>query len=309
MNQNMTIDLRWIASHSASCFHAAEAVARKLPIVDETLRKALAEPTQELDHQLRIDGLPERQLWQVLVALSCQIENNHELAQVVLRKTVGHDRATPLRVAALAGRIADVEAAMRRTIPGLVDELMQRGRPLREQWEGRSPGLLHGVASLSDSRLLVPRADVVLVRPVLGGGGGAHLSTNTVRIEAVLTNNLPALPEVVRLGWLLLQLNCDLPMFGERVPADRLSQVTQLAMLPIVLKAAERVELAQFDEESMRQAVDGWHLEQLPSEDLIDLLMAWWKTFHDSKPPWDVALASLERLLFPADRSRTGSTQ
>ena len=302
----MTIDLRWIASHSVSCFHAAEAVTRQLPIVDATLGEALAGPTRELNQQIKTDGIPERQLWEHLVTFSCQIENNHDLAQVVLQKTVGRDRATTLRVAALAGRIADVEATVRRAVPGLVDELMQRGGPMREQWEARGPGFLKTVAALSDSRLLVERADVILVHPVLGGASAAHLSTNAVRIEAVLTNNLPKLPEVVRLGWSLAQLNCDLPVFSQRISANRLPRIAQLAMLPLALKAAERLELAQLDEESIRQAMDGWHLEQGVSTDLPAMLMAWWETFHESQPSWHVALASLERLLYPNARNLIG---
>jgi len=297
----MTIDLRWIASHSASCFHAAEAIARRLDFVDAPLREALAAPSQGLTQQMKMDGLPEKPLWRHLVALSCQIENNQELAQVALRKAAGHDAATPGRVAALAGRIADVEAAVGRAIPDLVDQLVHRGRPLREQWEARGPGLLAAVASLSDLRLLVPSADVVLVHPALGGGGGAHLLTNSVRIEAVLTNNVPELPEVVRLAWLLAQLNCDLPLFSDGLRPDRLPQLAQLAMVPIVLKAAERVELAELNEASIRRAVDAWHLEKSANMDLTSVLIVWWETFRESKPSWNVALAALDRMLYPID--------
>ena len=54
---------------------------------------------------------------------------------------------------------------------------------------------------------------MILVQPVLGGAGAAHWLYNSVHIEAVLANPVAELPEVVRLGWLLAQLNFDLPMF------------------------------------------------------------------------------------------------
>lgn len=67
-----------------------------------------------------------------------------------------------------------ISNAMQRAIPNLQQELELRVRPLKEQWEARGPGLLKTFANLTEESLLVEEAKVLLVHPVLGGGGEAH---------------------------------------------------------------------------------------------------------------------------------------
>ena len=129
--------------------------------------------------------------------------------------------------------------------PKLLDELELRAGPLREQWEGRGPGLLAGICRLTEPGILVERADVLVVYPVAGGGGTAHREHNAVSIEAVLANPLPQLPEVARLAWLIAQLNLDLPRYTETLRGSR--RVAALATIPPTLAAAADVELVQDD--------------------------------------------------------------
>jgi hypothetical protein len=182
---------------------------------------------------------------------------------------------------------------------------------------------------------MVPNADVVLVYPAYGGGGRAHLLYNSVRIEAVLTNPVPELPEIVRLAWLLAQLNIDLPAFSENLRPQRRNKIAQLAMLPATLQAAEEVELARCDPAAIRLALKVWNvgasrvltegqnemspqpassdwgLEEAttfnPSNcsadavqdqgELTSVLFEWWQTYVESRPRWPTALAALDRML------------
>src|SRR5690606_23019649 len=98
-----------------------------------------------------------------------------------------------------------------------LEELELRSAPLREQWEARGGGLLATLARLTTAGLVPEMADVILVHPVLGGGGAAHWQYNSVQFEAVLANPLAELPEVLRLGWLLAQLNFDLPLYEDHL--------------------------------------------------------------------------------------------
>src|SRR5262249_29629876 len=140
--------------------------------------------------------------------LSAGIESNRELAEVLLRKTCGLAAVLAHRDR-LANSIADVERVFRQRFPECADELVLRGRPLEVQWEARGPGLLKQLAELTAPELLVEQAEVVLVQPAYGGGGEAYLSYNAVHVEALLANPVSELPEVLRLGWLLAQLNLD----------------------------------------------------------------------------------------------------
>ncbi len=154
----------------------------------------------------------------------------------------------------------------------------------------------------TDERLIVEQANVVLVYPALGGGGVAHLLYNSVRLEAVLTDPHPSLPETVRLAWLLAQLNLDLPIHSEAISSVDLPWIGSLAMIPPVLSAAEAVEWARLDPPTVAEALAAWHLADDHLEELADMLLDWWKTYRASRPRWAVALAALEQMAQAADR-------
>ena len=201
----------------------------------------------------------------------------------------------------MAGCIAGLEAAWLRHQPRLVDELAVRGRPLREQWEARGPGLLRAVEKLTPEEfpeeLLVSAAEVVLVSPLVGGHGRAHLLSNRVTFEAVLTHPYPDLPETVRLGWLLAQLHLDVPRLGETVPSFRLPRLARLATLPLVLAAAESVELAQFNQATLGQAITRWYVAPPTTDELPQQLLDWWHAYSTTDTRWPVALAALDAMV------------
>ena len=115
-------------------------------------------------------------------------------------------------------------------------------------------------------------AEVVLVYAYQGGGGAAHLPYNSARIEALETDQDEQLPEVVRLAWMIAQLNVDLPLFSESIHRDRLPLVASLAMLPPTLNAAQDAELARCDSTTIRRAVGAWIARQPGSADPADAL-------------------------------------
>ncbi len=122
-------------------------------------------------------------------------------------------------------------------------------------------------------------AGIVLVQPVYGGDGLAHIYTNRVHIEAVLTDVDPRFTEVLRLAWLLGQLNLDRPIFSEQVHGHRLGQIAELALIPVLLSAAEQVQLCTMSAESLTLALQMWTMRDLQSSQrLAQVLSAWWET-------------------------------
>jgi hypothetical protein len=114
----------------------------------------------------------------------------------------------------------------------------------------------------------------------------------------VLTDVVAELPEVVRLGWSLSQLQCEIPIFGERVPGHQLPRVASLAMVSPALAAAEVVQLARFDEPAIQAALVHWRLADAEhSAALAEILSTWWATYTSSKPHWSIALAALHQML------------
>ncbi len=287
------MELRWLASTSTSALHAADLLRRGRTLTDPAWQTQLEAPAAELARQLALYGDRAPQLWRHLLGLSAGVENNRQLAELALRKCFSNPGS--IDAERIAGLIGQVEAAARRVRPQLADELILRARPLRDQWEARGPGLLK-IMGRVDERLLVPRADVVLVHPVQGGGGAAHLLYNSVRFEGVLANPHADLPEVVRLAWLLAQLNQDLPAYSENLPAARLPELAALALMPVALAAGEHVELTRCDEAALQRAVEVWQGGD-NSAATASVLLDWWQTWLEARPAWHVALAALDRML------------
>jgi hypothetical protein len=293
----MPLELNWIPSSRASCLHAAAAACRGERLIDARLTNAIAEPAAAIQREIDTAEIRSADFWQHLVPLSVGSESFSELAKMALRK-IGRESTDDEHVAErLATRIAELDAAARGVLPQIEQQLPLRGGPLREHWEARGPGLLRGVARLTNESISLARADVILVHPALGGAGESHWPYQSVRIEAMLTNPLPNLPEVVRLGWLLAQLQFDHSSLAETIPADRVSRVARLAMLPPVLKAAEDVELARCDRATIELACEAWRVGGAEKFDRVEALMHWWETYVDSRTSWAEAMLSQGEVL------------
>jgi len=292
----MLEELRWRTSVSATCLHAAACRAAGLPAADSTLDDAVGPAADALVSEITGAGWPVPAMLDQLTALAGNIDNNREMvtrAATRLHLPVG-EMESPVRV---AGAISDLEAAINRAQPALAEELAARVRPIREQWEARGPGMLQEIARLTDASVVPPAAEIVLVAPYVGGHGGAHAAYNRVTFEAVLFNPHPELPEVVRLAWLLSQLNSELPRFADALPAGRAAESFRLAMIPPVLAGAEAVELARCDEQAIAMALAAWRVRDARAEQLAKQMWAWWNAWLEGQAKWPVANAALERML------------
>lgn len=290
--------LRWTASAAASGLYAAEVFFAGRPLAERSLAKLLTEPIQALHSAIKACNLPAERLLRHLTPLSAGILPPRQLAEVALAKAFPRaeiESHTP----ALAEALRQLTVACQQAVPDMVSQLELRSQPLRSQWEARGPGLVTEMARLTDPELIAGQADVVLVHPVLGGGGRAYLPYNTVVLEAVLVDPNPSLPETLRLGWLLAQLQCELPKFQGELMADDLVRTAAAAMIPAVLAAAEEVELARFDEPTIGLALNSWpeprRKELRP--DAATILCDWWTTYVNARPPWGVAMGALSRML------------
>lgn len=266
-----------------------------LAAADPSLAMALDPNGVALITEIADAGWPVDAVLGQLAGLAAEYDNNQELVTRALAR---------LRIAAaggpvvrVVGAINDIEAALRREQPQLVDELAVRGRPIREQWEARGPGLVGEVGRLTEPAAVPEAAEIVLVSPYAGGHGQAYSAVNRVVFEAVLVNPRPNLPEPVRLAWLLCQLNSDLPRYVEVVTAGRAAGVLSVAMIPPVLAAAESVELACCDEPTIAAAIEAWRPAPPLPRDVAPRLMSWWNAWVEVPASWPVAVAALEQLL------------
>ncbi|HEY2837730.1 MAG TPA: hypothetical protein VGJ26_01175 [Pirellulales bacterium] len=270
--------LRWIASGEASALHAAAALADGRKIVDQRLTETLAEPVERLVLELGEQGAAPGAFFEHAIPLACQVDEVDPvgLAHLALARSTDRPRA-PGESYALAAALMALFRTQERIHPDLANQLRVRMAPLVEQWEARGPGLLAAIGRMTDPGLLVKQADVAVVYPALGGGGAASPTYNLVRIEAVLANPHAALPEVVRLGWLIAQLGLKASRSAVDLSDIAFERFARLAMVPAALEAAEHVELARWDESTLNLALVAWGLADETSPQLASSLLGWWE--------------------------------
>jgi len=266
----VTCTLDWQTPLETSALHAAEAAARGCRLTAGSIAAAVAAPAAAIHDSMTAAGLPRRTTWRRLTALASRIGDPHELVEAAIEVFAdGTDPAdtTSLHadVARLAVHLTELLAAYAPAVPRFCEEMELRAGPLRQQWEARGPGLLQRLQTAIGDKWSLDRADVLLVYPVLGGGGDAHPGDASVRIEAVLTDAQPALPEVVRLGWLLAQLATARSdeQTPEYVAAENGAAIAprtpaELALIQTVLTAAAAVDLCADDLQTFELALAHW---------------------------------------------------
>jgi hypothetical protein len=284
-------EARWIVSVTASALYAAQLRYQDAHTVDAGLAEALDEPAEQLCGELLALGIaPQRFFASAIPQAAHSGDDPRRLAEIVTAKLLGPDR--PDAVAALARGLLPLVGAFREVVPGAINELELRSGPLRSLWEARGPGMLSQVARLTSQDLVAETADILLAKPIIGGGGASYPLENTLLVEAVLTNPFEELPEVVRLGWLWSQLHLDLPKHQDPLGRDRTFEVGALALVMPALIAAQEVELVRDASRLVELALENW---KLPPR--AEVLRNWWNTYESSRPSWTAALVALDRLL------------
>lgn len=281
---------------SASALYAAACRLLDRPLVEPTAAATLAEPVRSLQVALHRASLTPEAL--LLHGLPRAAENvpPAALAEHLLAKARGRSAAGDY-VPPLTQALRGVFRAGEQIWPHLAEELPLRVGPVREQWEAYGPGLLSQLVRLLEPGIVVEQAAVLLVQPIRGGGGLAQALYNAVTLEAVLANPVAALPEVLRLAFLLGQLNLELPMLSEGLPPGQLPVVGALALVPAVLQAAQELEIVRDPAEQLPAALAAWLPDLADRAAVARTLGLWWETYLSGKPGFRVALVALGEML------------
>ncbi|QDU93330.1 hypothetical protein [Lignipirellula cremea] len=291
------MELVWKPSAMATCLTASADLRRGAVLQDQELAAALSPLANNLQGLIEESGAPAERCWDCLTVMLSEKRPPRDAALAALARFVGRNPQTDQ----LASDMSSVLHQMRRTFfdtrPQIEEELAIRVGPLQQQWNARGNGLLRAIGRLTDDSLLVERATIIMTYPLRGGGGRPYPWFNALSIEAVLTNPNDALPEVLRLGWLIGQLNFSLPAISEAIHPDRLQSVSELAMLPALLTAGEEVDLSSWHPRLAELALQLWRIETPGVENPLDILTTWWETYQDGRPPWRVALTALDQML------------
>jgi hypothetical protein len=287
----------WSTSFSASAIHSAYTLFNDGESAHSKL-EGLFPAAQHL-RTLIVDWLDVQAHfgWQLLIGMASSIASNRSLAEQWLRRVRQSGTSFDACAAQLSGAIGDVEAATALIFPNMLEQLELRSRPIQDQWLGYGHGLMAHLRRLTEPNWLVEQADGVFLQPVQGGAGYSINSLNRFAVEAVLTNPLPEIPEVVRVAWLVGQLQSDLPAYSEALGPLRAQPIAALATLVATLAAAEVLELSRCDEATIQLAIEHWQIAIPTVEDVSMALVPWWETYLQTKPTWTIALKALDKML------------
>lgn len=294
--------LQWTKNYSTSALHAAQCLWRfRSQIHNENIRAKLGPPAEELGSCLdELSAIDSQSLWDSLVILGSRIGSNSALANELISESVDGFVEESL-TQRLVGSITEVEASFQLMFPKYLEQSDYRIKPLQDQWVGYGNGFLAHLRRMTRCNCWVREAQVVGVQPILGGAGKAHCQHQAIHIEAVLTNPLGELPEVIRLGWLLSQLYTLEFRNQLDISRETYHRLIPLAMLVPSLAAGEVLELTKCNESIAELAIENWHIaipaNQEISTELIPLLMDWWEICLKTRPDWSVALKALAHRL------------
>ncbi len=291
----MQTKLHWLVSSLASCFYTLPALIEGKRLTNPVLAQGFVQSAHGLTAELKLSKIDRSRFLEQATMLAIEARDCSQLASAVLQTCGGH--TDPQTHDHVSSCLSEIYQAFTSAIPDAEEELTVRGQAIRQRWETCGPGLLQAISEVTHPQVVPDQASVVLVSPVLGGGGVALLPRGTVLLEAVLTDPVETLPEVLRLAWLLSQLNLNVPVFCERIPNKRVGRAAALAMLPATLAAAESLGLARCDQPTIALALRTWHLESGLVDEVAAMLSHWWSELCEKKSRFAQALTALDRLL------------
>jgi len=309
--------LRWITGERLTPLHAAKCFALGIRGVDESISHAIAQPMNELNSRLAAVDIDLDVFWLRLISTVASGESDFEACSSSLISAGCSPLSVDVTASAIASHLAELRLSHNERCPKLADQLALRGRPLREQWDGYGAGLIKRVAKLTHASFLPKSVTAMLLSPYRGGDGGFDPSSARIWIEAVLTNPLSDLPEVLRVLWLVAQVGMiDALTTGSEdtngdpwVAPTRLPRVASLATMALALEAGSYLELIPVTSDQLpthfRKAAGAWRIPL--DETSFAVMENWWKQFQDLQTTPPVTLKALDRMLHPTPTANHGN--
>lgn len=280
----------WKTDPELSALHAAAVVASGAAVVDAKFESALSGPVASINERLEMSETLVAEFWRQLLAAS--VADDGAGVETALLSAGCPELVMDAVATAVLGRLADARLALAEQFPKLRDQLPLRARPLRELWEATGPGLLRELGRRTSEKIIPARTTIHLVQPVRGGDGGLLGGGEGVWIEAVLTHPNPALPETLRLAWLIARSGMTRGAANRWVETNRLPRAAALALLPITLSAGEELGLCDSSDAKIAAAAELWHVGRE-----TDCLIRWWSQMRQGELPLPVAIKALDKML------------
>ncbi len=292
------VNVKWKAQPRLSAIHAAYVVATSERCSDSKTESMLAPAVTDINRRLLSASLDMGVFWRRLILEAADDRDDQAACEIALAAAGCSELQLDSTSSIVLNRIRDCRTVMTQRFPKLAEQLELRGRPLIERFEAYGPGLLRAVADFvwdkSPPKDWWPtRLDGMLVQPVLGGDGGTDPDNSRFWIEAMLTDADPAVPEVLRVVYLIT--DAAIARHTRGVSGERSTSLPwSLAVVPIVLTVAAELELVRREPLPVEAACRLWRVGDLTTS---RVLADWWSDYLLSRSPLPVALKSLDRML------------
>lgn len=295
------VNIRWTADVEMSAAHAAYVVARGLPCVDQKMEQLMIGPVTEINSRLLASSIDVAAFWQRYLSETLDEVETAQACMLSLLSAGCSELQVEQTGKAVSNRLSDARRAFLRRFPKLGQQLELRAKPLRDRWQTYGPGLLREVErqiwqNSPPGDWWAPRLSVCLVQPVLGGDGGYDANSAKIWIEAMLTDVDPAVPEVLRVAWLITRMAIETHT-RERSSDQSLARPWALASVPLVLTAAAELELISPGPPPVQRAMQLWQRSDVGA---ADVLSDWWSRSNEAdtaNTPLPLALKQLDQAL------------
>ncbi len=289
--------VRWTAATEFIAAQAAYVVATSMPCTDPKTEALLIGSVADINNRLLSASIDVAKFWNEY--LDGRLSDQDLSPAVTSSLLVAGCNEMQLEQTAktVARRLTDARAAFFGRYPKLSEQLELRGRPLRERWDTYGEGLLRGVErqiwnNSPPEDWWTGRTVGLLTQPLVGGFGGIGDNESLPHrfwIEAMLTDADPAVPEVLRIAWLMTSLAIENHTQGRSTGTSTVLP-WHYASVPLVLAAAADVELVAADDLPIERAMGLW---KFGDQTAAKKVAAWWKDFSAQPEALPVALKKL----------------
>ena len=291
--------LRWSVDVELSFAQSIYVVALGERSVEPTLRSMLKGTVQTVNDRLLTHSLECGRFWEGLRSSA----QGGKTVLASIPESLRGAGCSELMLESVERQVASLLTGGRhdfdQAFPQLAAQIELRFRPLRDRWETCGFGLLHmltkgfwggSVLTVQDAQPSIP---LVMIQPVRGGDGGADPQTGRVWMEAMLTDVDPAVPEVLRLAFLIHLLRVSQALdFDDLSPEMR--KVYRLALMTQCLEVGREFDLVRDAELPVERAIELW---RLGDSLLVGTVLNWWEAESDAEDPWPIKVQRLSAAL------------
>ena len=307
--------IRWKPDTALSTIHAAYSVAVGAACTDEKLEQALVPCVTQINERLLSSSIDMRGFWSRLVRESIGCDETRAACETALVASGCSALQVDQTSRGIVRQLDECRIVVHDRFPRLLDQLELRSRPLRERWDTVGRGVLNQVAKQiwgqSPPKNWWPASvDGLFVQPLRGGDGGFEPGSDegknaAIWIEAMLTDVLPNVPEVVRVAWLVTRVAIEQHIAQKSLtskPGDStfgrpasLTSAWAFASVPLVLRSAAELDLVSHSALPISAAIRLWRLSDAAIAG--DVLTQWWEKLDRDPQPLPVALKSLSQAI------------